>query len=111
MGRQVSHGRSVKVVVPASTVIVAGNFYTLDGVTGMAMFDVTTEVGETAEVVLEVDFCEYEVKQAAAAFAKGAKLQFAGGVFAALAGGSEIGTVTKAADGNGVFWFKRTKIN
>lgn len=113
MGRHLSDGKSVKVVVPAETTIEAGKFYALGGFVGMAMFGVITGVGETAEVVLEVDFAEYAVKQTGAAFAKGAALDFTGGVFAAAVGGSGdlIGVVTKAADANGTFWFKRTNVS
>lgn len=112
MGRRVSDGKAVKVAVPAETVIEAGKFYALGGFVGMAMTDLETGVGEVGEVVLEVDFAEYGVKQAGAVFAKGADLDFTGGVFVAAVAdsGNNIGTVTKAADANGAFWFKRTNV-
>lgn len=113
MGRRLSDGKAVKVTVPQNTVIVEGLWYALGGFVGMAMFAVETGAGETAEVVLEVDLAEYAILQEDADFAKGAVLDFTAGEFAAAVDGSGdlIGVCTKAADANGAFWFKRTKVS
>lgn len=112
MGRRLSDGKAVDVAVPQNTTIEAGKFYALGGVVGMAMQGVITGAGETAKAILEVDFAEYAVKQTGAAFAKGAAVDFTGGVFvAAVANSGDLfGVVTKAADGAGSFWVKRTNV-
>lgn len=70
---KVSDGKSVRVTVPANTVIEAGKFYLLDGFLGCAFQSVTTGAGETAEVILNIEQAEYETDQISAShtFAKG----------------------------------------
>lgn len=120
MGRRVSDGQSVKVTVPASTVIVQGNFYDLDGFIGMAMSAVETAAGETGEVALMVDQAEYETSQinAANAFGLGDDVYWdtVANQFVSVAHGaaapanSELfGRVTVAKDVNNVVWVKRTR--
>ncbi len=55
---KISDGKSVKVTVPENTTIEAGKFYLLDGFFGCAMQSVTTGVGQTAEVVLNIEQAE-----------------------------------------------------
>ena len=63
MGRKVSDGRSVKVAVPENTTINQGTFVYLGGFLGMAVREVVTGAGETAEVVLNIELGEYETSQ------------------------------------------------
>ena len=60
---KVSDGKSVRVTVPASTIIEAGKFYLLDGFLGCAFQSVTTGAAETAEVILNIEQAEYETDQ------------------------------------------------
>ncbi|HHX86705.1 MAG TPA: DUF2190 family protein, partial [Firmicutes bacterium] len=62
-GGKISDGKSVKVTVPESTKVVAGKFYLLDGFLGCAFQSVETGVGETAEVVLNIEPAEFETDQ------------------------------------------------
>jgi hypothetical protein len=57
---KVSDGKSVRVVVPQNTTIVAENFYLINTYFGVAKQSVTTGAGETAEIVLDIEQAEYE---------------------------------------------------
>ena len=108
---KVSDGKSVRVKVPASTTIKAGEFYELDGFFGFAMQSVGTGAGETAEVVLNIAQEEYESDQiqTTKAFPIGASIYFTGGKFTPEAGLDNVnrlvGRVTSAKDQNNVIWF------
>lgn len=58
---KISDGESVRVTVPENTTIEAQKFYLIGGFFGVAMQDVTTGAGETAEVILTIE--EAELKQ------------------------------------------------
>jgi predicted RecA/RadA family phage recombinase len=117
MGRKISDGKSVKVVVPENTTIEQGKFYLLDGFFGMAVRGVVTGAGETAEAVLNIEEAEYETNQITAtdAFNKGDKVYWnaATGLLttnpANDASGNPtnrpVGRVTQAKDANNVIWF------
>lgn len=109
---KISDGKSVKVTVPESATIEASKFYLLDGFFGCAMQSVTTGVGETAEVVLNIEQAEYETDQinAADAFNKGDLVYYdnANKVFTTSDGGGtnrKVGRVTVPKDANNVIWF------
>ncbi len=109
-GGKISDGKSVKVTVPESTVVEAGNFYLLDGFLGCAVQSVTTEAGETAEVTLNIEAAEYETDQidAVDAFDKGDKIYWdsTNNRFTTVpTDGFFAGVVTVAKDGNNVIWF------
>lgn len=128
MGKKVSDGKSVKVAVPASTVITKGNFYLLDGFLGTAVQSLETDgdgkvinlngfevpagsvLAELAEVVLNIELGEYESSQidVADAFAAGAKVYWdvANKRFTTVAAdGVFCGIITEAKDANNVIWF------
>lgn len=107
---KISDGKSVKVMVPESTTIEAGKFYLLDGFLGCAVQSVTTEVGETAEVTLNIEAAEYETDQinTVDTFAKGDKVYWdsVNNRFTTVAtDGIFAGVVTAAKDANNVIWF------
>lgn len=114
-GGKISDGKSVRVSVSESTTIKSGEFYLLDGFFGMAMQSVTTEVGETGEVILSVEQAEYETDNIVVTdeFNKGDKVYWDGSKFTTAAddGGSPatayrfVGRVTAAKDINNVIWF------
>lgn len=131
MGRKVADGKSVKVSVPASTVITQGNFYLLDGFLGIATQSLETDAGGDvisfngaavpagtvpAEVILVIEPGEYETSQitVADAFAKGDKVYWEAGtsLFTTApnndANGNPqnraAGRVTQAKDANNVVW-------
>ena len=111
-GGKVSDGKSVRVTVPESTKIEAGKFYLLDGFFGCAMQSVTTGVGQTAEVVLNIEQAEYETDQinTADAFAKGSLVYYDATekVLTTSEGtgaNRKVGRVTVPKDGNKVIWF------
>ena len=133
MGRKISDGQSVKVSVPASTVIEQGKFYVLDGFFGMAAQSMETDPdgkvvkfnGNTvpagivpAEVVLNIEEAEYETSQitVADAFNKGDKVYWdAANSLLTTAPNNDasgnpqnrpVGRVTVAKDANNVIWFK-----
>lgn len=110
MGRKVGGGSSVKVTVPASTVIEQNQFYLLDGFLGKAVQSVTTDAATTGEVVLDIEPSEYETSQidAADGFAVGDKVYWdaANKRFTTVAtDGLFCGIVTVAKDANDVIWF------
>jgi len=132
VGRKVSDGKSVRVSVPASTVITKGNFYLLDGFLGMAVQSLETDAdgkvisfnGFTvpagsvpAEVVLNIEEAEYETSQitVADAFNKGDKVYWdAVNKLLTTAPNNDasgnpqnrpVGRVTQAKDVNNVVWF------
>ncbi len=132
MGRWLSDGKSVKVSVPASTVITKGEIVLLDGFLGIATQSMTTGAdgkvtsynGNTvpagivpAEIVLNIDQAEYETSQitVADAFAKGDKVYWVAGTKLLStepnndASGNPqnrpVGRVTAAKDANNVIWF------
>ncbi|AEE95776.1 DUF2190 family protein [Mahella australiensis] len=117
MGRKVSDGLSVRVTVPASTVVEQGKFYVLDGFFGMAIQSVTTGAGETAPVILNIEQAEYETSQitTADAFSKGDKVYWNASTKllttqanADASGNPQnrpVGRVTVAKDANNVIWF------
>lgn len=125
MARKISDGKSVKVAVPAATVITQGNFHLLDGFLGLAVQSMETNVGGgvisvngnvvpagmvPANVVLNIEAGEYETSQidAADAFAAGDKVYWDAGNsrFTTVASdGIFCGIVTQAKDAGGVIWF------
>ena len=132
MGRKVSDFKSIKVGVPASTVITQGRFYVLEGFFGMAVQSLETDANGKvisfngspvpagalpAEVVLNVEEGVYETDQitAADAFAKGDKVYWdaANQLLTTQpnndASGNPqnrpVGRVTQAKDVNNVIWF------
>jgi len=109
-GGKISDGKSVKVTVPANTTIEAGKFYLLDGFFGCAMQSVTTGVGQTAEVVLNIEQAEFETDQIAETgdFLPGTLIYWdeGDGVFTEEANGNRpAGRVTVGKDENDVIWF------
>ena len=109
---KVSDGKSVRVTVPANTVIEAGKFYLLDGFLGCAFQSVTTGTGETAEVILNIEQAEYETDQididTPQTFAKGTLIYWNGtkGRFTETSAGNRlVGRVTQAKDTNNVICF------
>lgn len=109
-GGKISDGKSIRVAVPESTVIEQGKFYLLDGFLGCAVQSVTTGVGETSEVVLNIEIAEFETDQIVTddAFAKGDKCYWdaTNKKFTTVATtGSLAGVVTVAKDTNNVIWF------
>lgn len=114
-GGKISDGKSVRVSVPENTTVESGGFYLLDGFFGMAIQSVTTEVGETAEVILSVEQAEYETDNIVTtdSFNIGEKVYWDGSKFTTAAddGGAPatayrfVGRVTVAKDTNNVIWF------
>lgn len=107
---KISDGKSVKVTVPGNTTIEAGKFYLLDGFFGCAMQSVTTGVGQTAEVVLNIEQAEYETDQinTAETFAKGTLIYWdsVNKRFTETATSNRLaGRVTVGKDANNVIWF------
>lgn len=113
MGRRISDGKSIKVTVPASTTITAGQFVSLDGFIGLALQSVTTDATTTGQVVLDVTPGEYETNQinTADAFAAGDPVYWdaTNKLFTTSVGtgNKKVGVVTQAKDANNViaFWF------
>jgi hypothetical protein len=117
MGRKISDGLSVKVTVPENTTIEQGKFYELDGFFGLAVQSVTTAIGQTAQVVLNIEQAEYETSQitTADAFNKGDKVYWNATTKLLTtvpnndASGNPqnrpVGRVTVAKDANNVIWF------
>ena len=104
---KVSDGKSVRVTVPANTVIEAGKFYLLDGFLGVAFQSVTTGSGQTAEVILNIEQAEYETDQidTSQTFAKGTLIYWNGTFTETSAGNRLVGRVTRAKDTNNVICF------
>lgn len=117
MARKISDGLSVKVTVPENTVIEQGKFYELDGFFGLAVQSVTTAVGQTGQVVLNIEQAEYETSQIATtdAFNKGDKVYWnattkllttqANPDASGNPQNRPVGRVTAAKDANNVIWF------
>ena len=109
---KVSDGKSVRVTVPGNTTIEAGKFYLLDGFLGAAFQSVTTGVGETAEVILNIEQAEFETDQTKeadrATMAVGTDIYWDKDNKYFTLSGTDIyaGKITAAADENGVIWFK-----
>ena len=133
MGRKISDGKSVKVAVPAATVIEQGKFYLLDGFFGLATQGMVTDAGGNvtsingnavpaglvpAEIVLNIEEAEYETSQitVADAFAKGDKAYWDAGtsLLTTVANPDASGNpqnrpvarVTAGKDANNVIWLK-----
>jgi hypothetical protein len=126
MGRRISDGKSVKVAVPANTIINAGDFVLLDGFLGLAVQGIQTDAdgkvisykGETvpaglvpAEITLNIEEAEYETKQidVADGFNKGDKVYWDAGnkwFTTVVADGKFCGAVTSAKDVNNVIWLQ-----
>jgi len=124
MGRKVGGGSSVKIVVPASTVITQGDFYLINGFLGMAVQSIETDAdGKTikfngysipagsvpAKVTLNIESGEYETDQidAVDTFAVGDKIYWdiINKRFTTVAkDGVFCGIVTQAKDDNNVIW-------
>jgi cytoskeletal protein RodZ len=116
MGRRISDGKSFKATVPVSTTIVAGTFYELDGVVGIAFESITTDGSTTSNVQLGVEQAEYETSQidTAQAFAKGAIVYWdsTNDRFTTTAlGNRRFGFVSVAKDVNNVVWITRTHLD
>ncbi|AYO30811.1 DUF2190 family protein [Biomaibacter acetigenes] len=117
MGRKISDGLSVKVMVPENTTIEQGKFYELDGFFGLAVQSVTTAIGQTAQVVLNIEQAEYETSQITTtdAFNKGDKVYWnattkllttqANPDASGNPQNRPVGRVTVAKDANNVIWF------
>ncbi len=110
MGQKVSNGKSVRVVVPISTVIVAGTFYLIDGFFGIALQSVTTDGSTTSLVTLSIEPAEYETDQITLAdgFTLGAKVYFDAATKKFTTAASTnifVGVVTVAKDANDVVRF------
>ncbi len=109
---KVSDGKSVRVTVPENTTIEAGKFYLLDGFLGAAFQSVTTGVGETAEVILNIEQAEFETDQTKeadrATMAVGTDIYWDKDNKYFTLSGTDIyaGKITAVADENGVIWFK-----
>lgn len=112
---KVGDGKSVKVTVPAETIIQAQTFVLLDGFFGLAMDSVETGAGETAEVTLSIEQAEYETDNIVTtdAFDKGDKVYWDGSKFTTAAddGGTPateyrlVGRVTASKDASNVIRF------
>lgn len=114
---KVSDGKSIRVTVPADTVIEANKFYLLDGFFGAAMQSVTTGAGETSEVILNIEQAEFETDQISTtqAFAVGTEVYYNPSTKklteTAQSGDTEpvpfrkVGRVSAAKDANNVIWF------
>lgn len=107
---KISDGQSVKVIVPENTVIVAQNFYLLDGFFGAAMQSVTTGPGETSEVVLNIEQAEYETDQISTSqpFKKGTAIYWNESTKKFTETETDnrlVGRVTADKDANNVIWF------
>lgn len=125
MGGKNSEGKSVKVDVPASTVITQGNFYLLDGFLGMAVQSMETDADGNvikyndypvpagrvaAEIVLNIESGGYETGQidTADSFSGGDRVYWdaANKRFTTVAtDGVFCGIVTEGKDANDVIWF------
>ena len=125
MGRKISDGKSVKVNVGASTTIVQGNFYALDGFLGMAIQSMKTDSdGKVieynglavatglvpAKVVLNLEEMEVETSQLLTSdtYNVGTKIYYdeVNKRFTTTAGSNIFaGVVTQAKDINNVIWF------
>lgn len=109
---KVSDGKSVRVTVPENTTIEAGKFYLLDGFLGAAFQSVTTGVGETAEVILNIEQAEFETDQTKeadrATMVVGKDIYWDKNNKYFTLSGTDIyaGKITAATDENGVIWFK-----
>ena len=60
---KISDGKAVKVIVSEGTTLKAQEFCLVSGFFGVAMQDVKTESGETAELILNIEQAEYETNQ------------------------------------------------
>lgn len=109
MGRKVSDGQSVRVTIPVSTVVSTGQFRLFSGWFGMVIQTVTTGGSETADIILDIEQCEYETSQitVADAFAKGDLVYWVTGTSLLTTTASTnrlVGRVTVAKDSNNVIW-------
>lgn len=109
---KVSDGKSVRVSVPENTIIVANQFYEMNGFFGPAFQSVTTGAGETSEAILNIEQAEYETDQiqTTKAFKAGDPIYFTAGKFTPDEGAAEtpnrrVGRVTQGKDQNNVIWF------
>jgi len=110
MGRKESDGLSFRVTVPENTTVKAGDFVLLDGLLGLAVQGAETGAGETEEIILNIEPCEYETDQIDTAddFNAGDKVYWdaANKRFTTVAtDGIFAGIVTEAKDANDVIWF------
>jgi predicted RecA/RadA family phage recombinase len=100
---KISDGRSVKVTVPQSTTVLVGDPVLLDGYFGFAVFGAETGVGETAEIVLNIEQAEFitDVIDTNQTYAKGAVAYWddsAKKITSVKGSNREIGRVTRAKD-------------
>ena len=107
---KVSDGKSVRVVVPASTEVVAQQFSLIGGFLGAAMQSVTTGAGETSEVILNIEQAEFETNQISTsqAFAAGTAIYWNATTSKFTETDTDnhlVGRVTAAKDANNVIWF------
>lgn len=107
---KLSDGKSVKVTVPASTEVKAQSFVLLDGFFGVAMENIKTGAGETAEMAISIEQAEYESDQITTAdtYNVGALLYFKESTkkFTATAESNRlVGKVTSKKDSNNVIQF------
>jgi Uncharacterized conserved protein (DUF2190) len=111
MGRRVSDGRSVRVTLPASSVVPQGAFALVQGWLGWAPEGATTGSAQTASLILVVEQAEYETSQLDVAQAYNVgdlvfwdptnnRFTTATGV----TGARRVGRVTSAKDANNVIW-------
>jgi predicted RecA/RadA family phage recombinase len=108
---KVSDGKSVTVTVPENTTIVSQTLVLVGGFFGVAMQDVVTAAGETAELVITIEEAELETDQtnSSQTYAVGTPVFWntaTSKITETAAGNRFVGVVTNAKDAGGVVWFK-----
>lgn len=107
---KVSDGKSVRVIVPEKTEVVAQQFNLIGGFFGAATESIKTGTGETAEVVLTIEQAEYETDQIdkTQAFEVGTAVYWDATKSQLTETDTDnrlVGRVTSAKDSNYVIWF------
>lgn len=107
---KVGDGQSVRVLVPESSDLKAGQVAYLDGFLGFVVKDVKTAAGETAYGILNIENAEFETDQidATKTFAKGDRVYWNAATSKLTTDATTVfaGVVTAAKDDNDVIWFK-----
>jgi hypothetical protein len=111
VGQKISDGQSVRVSVPAVDAVVKGNFYLYDGFFGMAFSQKSANTAAAADVILNIEECEYQTSQitVADAFAKGALVYYDNTtkLLTTVVGTNRlVGRVTVAKDADNNVFFK-----
>jgi predicted RecA/RadA family phage recombinase len=107
---KISDGKSVRVIVPQSTVVVGEQLILMGGFLGVAKQSVTTAAGVTAEVILDIAQEEFETDQITTtqAFAAGTAVYWDDTnkkLTETAASNRLAGRVTVGKDANNVIWF------